>query len=319
MSNILKILLITAALLPLSACNNQTDPGRPMSPKGKVAAKVNNVELTQPEVDGLVNARRAANQQTTPERSLEELIGLELLRQEAVAAGILDDPEIQAEINRQVANIIVARHVNDLISAQPITDEDLAAEYAKQIEARSGKEYKSSHILVKTEDEAKAIIKELDKGADFAELAKQKSTGPSGKSGGSLGWSSPSAYVPEFAMALQSIEPGTYSKEPVKTQFGWHIIKVEEVRDTAQPPLDQVKPQLRQLIMQQRITDHVEELRKNANVVITLEEEKTVEKPATEDKPASEEKPSAEETPAPAKESTATADDTAAEKTPATE
>jgi peptidyl-prolyl cis-trans isomerase C len=295
MSKYSKLVFIAAALLALSACD-QVDPGRPVTPKGKVVAKVNNVGITQPELDGLVNARRMNGQPVSPEQTLDELIGLELLRQEAVGKGFLDDPEIAAEINRQIANIIVSKHVNEIVTANPVTDEDISAEYAKQIEARPDKEYKSSHILVETEEEADAIIKQLDGGANFTELAKQKSTGPSGKSGGSLGWSSPSNYVPEFAMALQSIESGKYSSKPVKTQFGWHVIQVEEIRDANKPALNEVKPQLQRMIMAQRITEYVENLRNNAKVTIVEEKEQAAPVPVPEAAPVTEAVPAEETT-----------------------
>jgi peptidyl-prolyl cis-trans isomerase C len=267
MSKYSKLVVIAAALLTLSACDN-ADPSRPAVIKGEAVAKINNVEITRPELDGLMNARRMGGQPAPEEQALDELIGLELLRQEAVAKGVFDDPEIAAEVNRQVANIIVSKHVNNIFTSNPITDEDIAAEYNRQVEARPDKEYKSSHILVATEEEASAIIKQLDEGAKFADLAKQKSTGPSGKSGGSLGWSSPSDYVPEFALALQSIEPGKYSSAPVKTQFGWHVIQVEDIREANKPPIEQVKPQLQRMIMTQRITEYVDNLRNNADVTI---------------------------------------------------
>ncbi|MBN1379870.1 MAG: peptidylprolyl isomerase [Gammaproteobacteria bacterium] len=297
MSKYAKLFFVTAAFLALSACDN-VDPGRPMKLEGDIVAQVNNIEITQAELDGLINARRMSGQQVSPEQSLEELIGFELLRQEAVAKGILNDPEVGVEINRQVASAIVSKHVNNILEESPITDEDVAAEYAKQIEARPDKEYDSSHILVATEDEAKQIVQQLDKGADFAELAKQKSTGPSGKSGGKLGWSSPSNYVPEFGLALQNIAAGTYGKEPVKTQFGWHVIKVEAVREANKPTLEQVKPQLQRMIMAQKISEYVENLRNNATVTIVEKEAEPVAAPQVEDKPAAAPAPVTSETPA---------------------
>ncbi len=307
MSKYLKLAFIAVAFITLNACD-KSDPGRPMQPEGKVIAKVNSVELTQPELDNLLEARRAAGQAANRDNTLEELIGLELLRQEAAANDLHLDPQIAAEINRQAASTLVSKLINDKMTENPVTDEDVAAEYARQVEARPDKEYKSSHILVQTEDEGKAIIAELDAGADFAEVAKAKSTGPSGKSGGSLGWSSPSSYVPEFAMALQSIEVGQYSKQPVKTQFGWHIILVEDMREANKPTLEQVKPQLQRIMMSQRINDYVTGLREKASVNLIEEEPVPVEEPAAEEPaPAIEEEvaPPAEESSAATEESTA--------------
>ncbi len=282
MSKYIKLACITTMLLYLGACD-KADPGRPMEPKGKVIATVNKTKLTQAELDGLLNARRMGGQPANLENTRDELIGLELLRQEAMAAGVHIDPQVAAEINHQVANVIVSKHINNVLSENPITDEDVAAEYSRQIEARPDEEYKSSHILVATEEEGKAVIEELNTGANFADVAKAKSTGPSGKNGGSLGWSSPSNYVPEFALALQAIEVGQYSKTPVKSQFGWHVILVEDVRKASKPTLDQVKPQLQRMMMAQRVNDYVSALREKAEINIIEEEPVAIEQPVSEE------------------------------------
>ena len=150
---------------------------------------------------------------------------------------------------------------------EAITDEALQAAYDEQIGSLPAKqEVRARHILVKEEAEALDIIKELDGGADFAELAKSKSTGPSGPKGGDLGYFGPGQMVPPFEAAAFALEKGDYTKKPVKTQFGWHVIQVEDKRDVAKPTLDQVKDQLRSFLAQQKFTTLITDLREKAKV-----------------------------------------------------
>ena len=130
-------------------------------------------------------------------------------------------------------------------------------------------EYKARHILVKTEDEAKNVIAQLDKGADFAKLAKEKSIGPSGKEGGDLGWFSPDNMVKPFADAAAALKVGTYSKTPVHTQFGWHVIKLEDTRPVSPPSFDELKNQLMNSWRNKMISAYLDRLRSEANVKIT--------------------------------------------------
>ena len=135
-----------------------------------------------------------------------------------------------------------------------------------------GKEYKARHILSKTEEEATANIQALKKGADFAKLAKEKSIEPGASArGGDLGWANPDSFVPEFSKAMQELEPGKYSQEPVQTQFGWHVILLEDVRDAQRPDIESVKPQLRRMMANQRLMDLVTNMRENAQIEILVE------------------------------------------------
>ena len=149
----------------------------------------------------------------------------------------------------------------DFIANNPATDEEMQAMYDEQIGLAPPTEFKARHILVATQGEAAEIITQLDGGADFAELAKEKSTGPSGPSGGDLGWFPPERMVAEFSQAVQALEDGAYSKEPVQTQFGWHVILREESRDAAPPPFDSVRDALKQNVEGQKLQDYLESLR----------------------------------------------------------
>ncbi|MGD2112724.1 MAG: peptidylprolyl isomerase, partial [Gammaproteobacteria bacterium] len=134
-----------------------------------------------------------------------------------------------------------------------------------------GKEYKARHILVETEDEAKDIITRLDDGVDFSELAKEKSTGPSGPSGGELGWFGAGQMVKPFADAAAAMEKGTYSKTPVQTEFGWHVIMLDDMRDSTPPPFDDVKERLKVLLTNQNLQQHISELRESASIDLKTE------------------------------------------------
>jgi peptidyl-prolyl cis-trans isomerase C len=150
---------------------------------------------------------------------------------------------------------------------QKISETDVKARYSKEVlTLKPEVEVQARHILVTSEADAKALIKELDKGADFADLARKKSTGPSGPNGGDLGFFGPGRMVPAFDAVVFKMEPGTYTKKPVKTQFGWHVIKVEKKREVPIPPFEEVAEQIRRLLASERYTKVIENLRKGANI-----------------------------------------------------
>lgn len=261
--------------LALGACNQQqeTTAGRPMPINSDTVATVNGVKITQAELDSMIQLRHMNRQVPRVKESLDDLIGMELLRQQAVAAGVHQDPKVAEEINRQATSALVSAYVQQMMEQQPITDADLQKEYDTRMGEMPDKEYKARHILSKTEEEASANVEALKKGADFAALAKEKSTEPGADArGGDLGWATPDSYVPEFSAAMTSLKPGEYTQEPVQTQFGWHVILLEEVRDAQRPDIASVKPQLRRMLANQRLLDHVSNLRENAQIEIMTEE-----------------------------------------------
>ena len=137
----------------------------------------------------------------------------------------------------------------------------MQALYDEQIQSAPGQEFKARHILLETQGEAIDVIAQLEGGADFAELAKEKSTGPSGPSGGDLGWFPPDRMVAEFSQAVQELKDGEFSKVPVQTQFGWHVILREESRESVPPPFDSVRDVLKQQVEGQKLQDFIEGLR----------------------------------------------------------
>ena len=197
----------------------------------------------------------------------EEVIAREIFMQEAQKRGLeaTSDYKAQMELARQT--ILIRELFVDFQKTNPVTDAEIQAEYDKFAAANAGKEYKASHILVEKEDEAKAIIAALKKGGKFEEIAKKQSKDPgSGARGGDLDWANPSSYVPEFTEALVKLEKGKLTQTPVKSQFGWHIIRLDDVRTAQLPKLEEVKPQIAQQLQQTKAAKFQEEMRAKAKV-----------------------------------------------------
>ncbi len=193
---------------------------------------------------------------------------MKLLAADASQEGLSDDAEFKKRIayltDRELHNAFFKKHV-----VESVTPEEVKARYDKEIAAlKPEEEVKARHILVKTEDEAKAVIKDLDAGKDFATLAKEKSTDPNKDDGGDLGYFTKERMVPEFSTAAFALEKGAYTKEPVKTQFGFHVILLEDKRLQPPPPLEQVEPQVRQLVMRDKYVALLEKAKAASTVEI---------------------------------------------------
>jgi peptidyl-prolyl cis-trans isomerase C len=197
----------------------------------------------------------------------DEVIAREVFLQEAQKRGLdaTDDYKAQMELARQT--ILIRDLFADYQKKNPVTDAEIKAEYDKFAAANGGKEYRARHILVEKEDEAKKIIADLKKGAKFEDIAKKQSKDPgSGANGGDLDWATPNSYVPEFAQALIKLNKGQVTEKPVQSQFGWHVIRLEETRDAQLPKMDDVKPQIAQQLQQQKLAKFQDELRSKAKV-----------------------------------------------------
>ncbi|MCM2293521.1 peptidylprolyl isomerase [Allorhizobium sp. BGMRC 0089] len=221
-----------------------------------VVAKVGTLEIHQSELNlAMANLDPQFAQMPEAQKKVAALSGaidVKLLAGEAKSEGLENDPAFKERMafikDRELHNAFFKKYVVDTT-----TDAEVKARYDKEIAALpKEKEVHARHILVKTEAEAKAIIKELDAGKDFATLAKEHSTDPSKSDGGDLGYFTKGRMVPEFEKAAFALKPGTYTETPVKTQFGYHIIKVEDVRDAPPPAYDDVKDQVRQLVMRDK-------------------------------------------------------------------
>ncbi|GAB4469133.1 MAG: peptidylprolyl isomerase [Burkholderiaceae bacterium] len=232
-------------------------------------AVVNNRPIPKAREDAWVKQLQQQGQQDTPElRKMikEELIRREVFLQEAQKRGLAEKPEVKFQLDVQRQNTLIQALMRDELQKNPITDAQIQAEYEKQKQAAGSKEYRARHILVEKEDDAKAIVAELKKGAKFEELAKKSKDPGSANNGGDLDWAGPDAYVKPFSEAMVKLEKGKFTETPVQTQFGWHVIRLDDVRDTQFPPLAQVQGKIREALQQQRVQAFVEGLRKNAKV-----------------------------------------------------
>lgn len=197
----------------------------------------------------------------------EEVIAREIFMQEAQKRGLEGSADFKAQMELARQTILIRELFNDYQKNNPVTDAEIQAEYDKFVAANGGKEYKASHILVEKEADAKAIIASLKKGAKFEDLAKKQSKDPgSAAKGGDLDWANPANYVNEFTEALLKLEKGKTTETPVKSQFGWHVIRLVDVRQAELPKLEDVKPQVAQQLQQQKLVKFQEELRAKAKV-----------------------------------------------------
>ena len=199
---------------------------------------------------------------------VQRLVDFRLASNAARAAGLVDDDEVKRRLaaaeDRVIRDVYLERQIDSRV-----TDDGVKAKYDEHIAANPpATEHRARHILVETEEAARDIIAKLDGGADFAELAKELSTGPSGPQGGDLGYFTADQMVPEFAQAASAMEPGQYSKDPTQTQFGWHVIKVEDRRQAAPPPFEQLEQQLREELARTAMETVLIELREGAEVEI---------------------------------------------------
>lgn len=268
-------LFITAAslLMTLSACNAQEankSTKASVASTDKAAVIVNGVSIPQSRIDMIVKERVAQGQPNNPELLKgirEDLITREIIVQEATKKGLQNDPEITAQMEMVKQGVLVRAYLQDYIKNNPVSDDLLKAEYDKIKSQMGDSEYKVRHALVATEAEAKAMIDQLKKGGKFDKLASEKSQDPGSKAkGGDLGWISTGSVVKPFGDALKQLKKGQYTTTPVQSQFGWHVIKLEDTRPVQAPPFEEVKNNLRQRMQQQQAEKAVLALRGVAKV-----------------------------------------------------
>ncbi|NPC54216.1 peptidylprolyl isomerase [Caenimonas soli] len=233
-------------------------------------AIVNGKPVPKARVDALAAQLAKSGRPVSPEiqgQLKDEVIAREVFMQEAQKRGLdaSDDFKAQMELARQT--LLIRELFADYQKNNPVTDADIKAEYDKFVAANGGKEYRARHILVEKEDDAKSIIGSLKKGGKFEDIAKKQSKDPgSGANGGDLDWATAASYVPEFSGALIKLKKGQTTDAPVKSQFGWHVIRLDDVRDAQLPKLDEVKPQIAQQLQQQKLAKFQEDLRGKAKI-----------------------------------------------------
>jgi len=252
---IVLVAFIVAVALPVSAQN---------------IAVVNGKPIPAAAVDALVKQAVAQGQPDTPElrkAAKDQVINQFLLFQEAEKQGYGKHADVKQQLEQARASIMMRALIMDYFKKNPIKDADIQAEYDKlKAQMVDVKEYNARHILVDKEDEAKAIIAKLKAGDKFEELAKQSKDPGSAANGGSLDWAPAANYVKPFGDALMTLKKGEFTETPVKTQFGYHVIKLEDVRDAKVPPLEEVKPRIVQNLQQKQFLAFQEKLRKKAKI-----------------------------------------------------
>lgn len=242
------------------------------SPQSDVIAVINGTPLTKNDFRAFINIRTGNQPQKsnlTQEQIqilLVEYINRELIYQEALKKGYDKIPEVATVIDNHRRNILASFSAQQIVN-RPVTEERLHEAYEKLI-AHTTLEYKTRHILVNTEDAARDIIRQLDQGADFAQLAKARSIDASAKQGGSLNWFSKQELIPPFSNAVSALKPGSHTKTPVQTKFGWHVILLEATRELPPPPFEDAKEKVRNLLQSEMLAKHIEALRKESKIEI---------------------------------------------------
>ena len=222
--------------------------------------------------------RRQLQAENTPafqNQVFNEFVTVVVTAQNAESKGLDKDTGVQDALKLQRLQLLSSLALQNAAASLTPSEEDLQKAYEVRYGSEKRKEYKARHILVKTQEEARDLIAKLDGGGDFAELAKEKSLGPTGKTGGDLGWFDAKQMVQPFSDAVENLEPGKYSQTPVQTQFGWHVILLEETREADPPALDTVKPELTGAVQRQALTDFVSALREKAELELNSDLIKT--------------------------------------------
>ena len=232
-------------------------------------AKINGVAIPMSRADTMIKEMAAQGRPDSPDLRTairEELINREIMVQEASKLGLakLPDVEIQLEFAKQ--NVMVRAYVQDYFKRNAITDAQVQAEYAKIKQELGEKEYRTRHILVKTEEAAKGIITKLKAKGKFEDLAKVSEDPGSKDKGGDLDWATPATFVPEFTQAMTKLKKGEFTDTPVKSQFGFHVIRLDDVRDTQLPSIEEAKPRIMEVLQRGQFEKMLSALRTKATI-----------------------------------------------------
>ena len=261
--------LLTIAFWALAACapnqggDDASDGPDPLGPGVVTTVNGKPVQESLFRFYALNGFQKTAEQLAEEERErlLDDLIRLRLLADAADERGLPNERTIAAELELQRLQLIARAAATRFLEENPASEAELRALYEENLPRLSTSQYKARHILLDTEDETTSVIEALDDGEDFAELARERSTGPTGPSGGDLGWFSADSMVEPFADAVRAMDDGSYSSEPVQTRFGWHVIMLEETRDQQPPGLEAVRDDLTRAVEQQKLEAYVNSLR----------------------------------------------------------
>jgi len=266
---------VAALAVMVSACNkapqNATPAATDAAPASPAVAIVNGTPISQTEYDVYVKSLLQGKPQTTltPEQKaqvLDEMITMQLVSAQGVKDGLENDPEIAARLQVLRMRVLADAESQKYLKGKEPTDAELHAEYDSAIASMDKTEYHARHILVDSKEKAEALIKKIKGGAKFEDVAKAESSDNSKNNGGDLGWFTLARMVKPFGDAVKGLKKGEMTQEPVQTQYGWHIIKLEDTRDVAPPPLDQVKTQVTNGVIQKKLQAYVEDLKKTAKI-----------------------------------------------------
>lgn len=240
----------------------------PLAAQAQNVAIVNGKAVPKARLNTLMQQASRAGQPIAPEmeaRARDEVVLREIFAQEAEKKGIAATPDFKAQLELLRQTVLIRELFADYQKKHPATDAEALAEYEKVKAQSAGTEYRARHILVEKEEDAVKLIAEIKAGASFEDVAKKNSKDPgSAENGGDLDFAKPDTYVPEFGQAMAQLKKGEMTQTPVKTQFGYHIIKLEDTREAQFPPFEEVKPQLMQRLAQAKLQQYQEELKKSA-------------------------------------------------------
>ena len=262
----LTTLMLVSATLSCGALAAEKDKSKG---KDNVVATVNGQGIPQAHYDLAIASMKARGAQESPElqnKVRSDLITQEILFQEAKKKGVEKRSDVQTQLELTRREILIRAFIADYLKTTPISDDVLKADYQKIKNQMGDTEYKARHVLLRTEDEAKGIIARLDKGEKFESLTSQSLDPGSKDKGGDLGWNSPNAYVKEFGDALVGLKKGSYTKTPVKTNFGYHVIQLDDTKALSLPPFEQAKPQLLERAQQMQVEKLIQELGSKAKI-----------------------------------------------------
>ena len=245
-------------------------PAATAAPAAATPAKTGDINVPQSQLDLIVKERVAQGQADTPELRAflrDELVNRELFIRAAKAKGLDRDASMKTQMQVAADSILIRAYLNEYMGANGVTDEALKKEYDVIKAGLGDKEYRARHILVEKKEDAEALIKQLQAGSKFEELAKANSKDPGSKdNGGDLDWAVPSNYVKPFADALVALQKGNYTPTPVQSPFGFHVIQLEDTREAKAPSFEEVKAQLTQRLQGQVVERHLIELRTKSGI-----------------------------------------------------
>jgi len=267
----LALLLTLAVTVPALAQAPQSKQGPVLPVPAGVdrVATVNGKVIPRTRVEAVVKqqaARGVPDTEQLRQAVVDRLINFELVAQEADRRGLTKTSDVRMQIEVARQQVLFEAYMQDYFKAKPISEASLRAEYEKVRQQRGEREFKARHVLLDSESEAKNVIDQLGKGGKIEDLAKQSKDGGSRDRGGDLGWQAAGTYVKPFADALSKLEKGKFTTQPVQTQFGWHVILLEDARSVQFPPYDQVKPQIQNVLQEQEIQKVFGELRAKAKI-----------------------------------------------------